>query len=247
VIRRRGAERRRVKEQQPAGGAPRVTVIVPAFNEAERITATIEAVRRGLAAEGAGDDAQILVVDDGSSDATAARAATAGARVLRLERNRGKGAALTAGLGAARGRILMLLDADLGASAAECGKLLAPVLSGAADMTLARFPPAPRGGFGLALGLARWGVERLGGRRLEAPLSGQRAFTRAVWDRVGRIAPGYGAEVGLDIDVLRAGFRLVEVPTEMTHKATGRDWAGLRHRGRQLVAIALTLVTRWRR
>src|SRR5205814_8231717 len=133
------------------------------------------------------------------------------------------------------------LDADLGESAAECAPLLAPVLTGEADMTLAVFPGLRgSGGFGLVARLARWGVQCLTGRRLAAPLSGQRAMTRAVWERVGRTAPGYGAEVGLDVDVLRAGFRLVEVPTRMSHKAGGRDLVGFRHRGRQMGAVVRT-------
>ena len=140
-----------------------------------------------------------------------------------------------------------MLDADLGDSAADCGKLLAPVLAGAADMTLARFPPAPRGGgFGLALGLARWGSGTAGRPAAGgAPVRTARLHSRGL-GRGGR-SPGLRAEVGLDIDVLRAGFRLLEVPTEMTHKATGRDWAGFRHRGRQFLAIARTLAARWRR
>lgn len=223
------------------------SVVIPAFNEAPSITSAVRSVQAALAAI-PGCDLEIIVVDDGSRDGTAeaAERAGVGVTVIRQERNRGKGAALNAGLSAARGDILMMLDADLGESAGECDRLLQPVVAGEADMTLAQFPARPGGGgFGLALRLARWGVRRLTGRCLSAPLSGQRAFTRAVWERVGSVAPGYGAETGLDVDVLRAGFRLVEVPTSMSHKATGRDWAGFRHRGRQCAAIARTLLARW--
>ena len=113
-------------------------------------------------------------------------------------------------------------------------------------MTIAMFPAAGRtGGFGWAVWLARWGVRRLTGVSLRAPLSGQRAFPRAVWEAVGRIAPGYGAEVGLDVDTLRAGFRILEVPTAMSHHPAGRGLAGFRHRGRQMLSIARTLMSRW--
>lgn len=228
--------------------APSVSAVIPAHNEADRIVQTLAAVGIGLSDAGIGGDAELIVVDDGSGDDTAARAeAVTGVRVIRLGQNQGKGAALTRGLNTSTGRVLLILDADLGASAAECARLLAPVRAGEADMTIARFPPGPGAGFGLVLRFARWGVLRLTGRRLEAPLSGQRAFTRALWERIGRIAPGYGAEVGLDIDVLRAGFRIVEVPTAMGHRALGRGWNGFRHRGRQCVAIAATLAARWHR
>jgi glycosyltransferase involved in cell wall biosynthesis len=103
---------------------------------------------------------------------------------------------------------------------------------------------ATTGGFGLVVGLARWGVRRLTGRTLAAPLSGQRAMRRQVWERVGGPEGGFGAETGFDIDALRAGFRVLEVPTAMAHAATGRDLRGFLHRGRQFVAVARVLVRR---
>jgi hypothetical protein len=120
------------------------------------------------------------------------------------------------------------------------------VLSGEADMTVATFPsPGGSGGFGVVVRLARWGVRRLTGRTLAAPLSGQRAMRREVWERCGPFAGGYGAETALDIDVLRAGFRLIEFPTTMAHKSEGRTWAGFSHRGRQLLAVGMALLSRW--
>jgi Glycosyl transferase family 2 len=103
---------------------------------------------------------------------------------------------------------------------------------------------ATTAGFGLVVGLARWGVRRLTGRTLAAPLSGQRAMRRPVWERVGGPEGGFGAETGFDIDALRAGFRVLEVPTAMAHAATGRDLRGFLHRGRQFVAVARVLARR---
>lgn len=225
--------------------APRVSVILPAYNEADTIGGAIAAVREALGALGLGAAHEILVIDDGSRDDTEAAArAAGGAAVVRFARNRGKGAALEHGFRAARGEVLLMLDADLAGSAGQCERLLGPVLRGEADMTVAVLPPTCGGGFGTVVRVARWGVRRLTGRHLAAPLSGQRALTRAVWEAIGRVAPGYGAEVGLDVDALRAGFRLLEVPTEMAHRAHGRSWAGFRHRGRQLLAVVRTLLAR---
>jgi hypothetical protein len=139
-----------------------------------------------------------------------------------------------------------MLDADLGETAAQFPCLLAPVRAGTADMTIAVFGDGERrrGGFGLALRTARWGVARLTGRVLEAPLSGQRAFAAAHLPLLTPLEPGFGLEVGLDIEALWAGLRVLEVPTTMAHAATGRNWAGLRHRGRQLAHILRAL---WRR
>jgi uncharacterized protein YheU (UPF0270 family) len=279
-----------------------VSLIIPAFREAERIGLTLAGVQRG--AEALDEPIEVVVVDDGSDDGTAEQALaqtqshhqvirSSGhqviTRVVRLEQNQGKGAALARGLAAVRGEWIVMLDADLGETAAEFPRLLAPVRAGLADMTIAVFgdrgtrgrgdgatgrwgdpitaaeglpltssvplsprlpvplsprPSVARGGFGLALRTARWGVARLTGRVLRAPLSGQRAFVAVHLPLLTPLEPGFGLEVGLDIDALWAGLRVMEVPTSMAHAATGRDWAGFRHRGRQLAHILRAL---WRR
>lgn len=222
-----------------------VSVVIPAYREADRIAATVGGVRRAFAPlPEAVTGLEILVVDDGSPDRTGALAEAAGARVLRLPVNSGKGAALLAGLPQAAGDVLMMLDADLGESAAEATRLLAPILSGRADMTVATFPRLGGGGFGLVKRLAAWGLRHGGAPAMAAPLSGQRALTRAAWERIGRLDPGFGLEMGLNLDAARAGIRVVEVPTEMTHRITGRNWAGFRHRARQFRDIAATLFRR---
>ena len=123
------------------------------------------------------------MIDDGSEDETDQLAEKAGAKVLRIFGSHGKGAALE--FGAQRvedADIVLLLDGDLGGSAAQGALLLAPVIAGDADMAIAAFPrPAGKAGFGLVKGLARWGILRLGGEfEATAPLSGQRALTRVV-------------------------------------------------------------------
>ncbi len=223
-----------------------VSVIIPAYAEAGRVGETVTAVLAGM-------DAlpdlipEVIVVDDGSPDATAEEAESAGARVVRLRRNHGKGAALTAGLAKAKGEILVLLDADLRQSAGEAAHLLAPILDGAADVTVASFPRTPgrRAGFGMVLTLARWGIRRAGGAPMQSPLSGQRAMSRKAWERIGRLDADFGVEMGLNLDAARLGLRVVEVPTTMSHRVTGRNWAGFRHRGRQFLYVALAILRRW--
>ncbi len=216
--------------------SPSVSIIIPAHNAAVCVGETVRA------AAGCGLADEIIVVDDGSEDDTARVAGEAGATVARLSVNRGKGAALDHGASLARGEILVFLDADLGETAAEARRLVDPVREGRADMTVAVFPrPSRRGGFGLVVGAARFGLERLTGLRLLAPLSGQRAMTRTVYAAVRPCAPGFGAEVGLTIDASRAGFRILEVETGMAHAATGRDLRGFLHRGRQFVAVIRVL------
>lgn len=98
----------------PAPGRVSLSVIVPAYREQEIITSTLTALREGLADVATGDALELIVVDDGSDDATAARAAAAGAdRVISFEHNRGKGAAVRAGVLAATGDVVAFTDADL--------------------------------------------------------------------------------------------------------------------------------------
>jgi glycosyltransferase involved in cell wall biosynthesis len=217
-----------------------ISVVIPAYNEADRIGETVAAIASLPRVN------EVIVVDDGSTDDTAPRADAAGATVIRTAENRGKGAALVTGIEAAEGDVLALLDADLGATAAEAACLIEPVVAGEADMTIATFPviPGRGGGFGFVVKLARWGIARATGREMAAPLSGQRVMRREVWRMVGGMDPGFGAETAFTIDALCAGFRVLEVPTTMTHRVTGRDAAAVRHRARQFLAVAAAL---WRR
>jgi glycosyltransferase involved in cell wall biosynthesis len=216
-----------------------VVALIPAHNEDQLVGATIDGIRA------AGGVDRIVVIDDGSEDATAASARDAGAEVIRLDLNAGKGGALQAGLDAVseQANVLVLLDADLGRSAEQVRALLDPVLDGSADMTVALLPrPAGSGGFGLVKGLARLGIAVLTGFRATAPLSGQRALSRKAWVVATPFARGYGVEVALTVRACRAGLRVVEVPTTMSHAATGRDLSGFAHRGRQFAAVLAALI-----
>jgi len=221
----------------PTTTVPSVAVIIAAKDEAARIVTTVSAARRI-----AGVDL-VIVVDDGSSDATGRLAADAGAVVLSHQRNRGKAAAMATGaravadqdindpavLGGAR--LLLFIDADLEHSAA---------------MTIATLPPQSTsgGGHGFVVRLARNGVERLAGWKPTQPLSGMRCLSREAFDAASPLARGWGAEVGLTIDVLGAGLRVLEVPCELQHRVTGSSWRGQIHRARQYRDVWLALADR---
>jgi glycosyltransferase involved in cell wall biosynthesis len=109
-----------------------LSIVVPAFNEA----LTIEEVLRRVAAQDLGGPYELIVVDDGSSDDTADRAEALGAaevRVIRMPANRGKGAAVRAGIAATRGGIVVIQDADLEYDPADLPRLLDPLRRGVAD------------------------------------------------------------------------------------------------------------------
>lgn len=217
-----------------------VSVLIPAYNEEDRIAATVQAAK-GLAGV-----AEVIVIDDGSTDDTVTVAAAAGGRVLRRQRNGGKAAALMSASSEVKGEYLLLLDADLGATAAEAQVLIDPVLAGDTDMTIATFPVVPGrgGGMGLVVRLSRWGILRATGKTLQAPLSGQRCLRREVFAAALPLAAGFGVETALTIDALKAGFRVLEVPTQMDHRVTQNDWPARLHRTRQLRDVARALFLR---
>jgi glycosyltransferase involved in cell wall biosynthesis len=211
-----------------------IAAVVAARNEEERLGQTLSALR--LAFPGA----RLIVADDASTDRTAEIAREAGAELVRSERRLGKGGANTPAAERAlvpEPRAVLLCDGDLGASAARLDALVQVVTAGTADVAIASFARRVGGGFGVALGSSRRTVAKRTGRRLEAPLSGQRVLTPAALRAVLPFAPGFGMETAMDIDALRAGLRVVEVELDLEHRATGRTPAGFVHRARQLVDI----------
>jgi glycosyltransferase involved in cell wall biosynthesis len=228
-----------------------LAVVIPARNESDRIRATVA----GAAALGGVD--LVLVVDDGSTDSTGALAESAGAKVVRHGRNRGKAAAMETGAEAVRlleqaaGRAsphhLLFLDGDLGATAGDAGPLAGPVRAGDADMTIAVFTDRVKhGGHGLVVGLSGAGIERATGWRPAQPLNGQRCLTRAAFEAARPLAPGFGVETALTIDLLRLGMRVKEVEVPLAHRATGNDWRAQVHRARQFADVARALAARAR-
>jgi hypothetical protein len=232
-----------------------LAVVIPARNEADLVGATVTA-----AAALPGVDL-VVVVDDGSTDGTAAAAAEAGAYVVRHARNRGKAAAVATGAEAVRRfeagaaqagddsagppRHLLLLDADLAASAAGAGPLTEPVLAGTADMTIAVFADrVRRGGFGVVTTTAGAGIERATGWRPAQPLNGQRCLTRAAFTAAQPLAAGWGLETGMTIDLFRKGMRITEVEVPLSHRATGNDFSSQLHRLRQLIGVVRALAAR---
>lgn len=220
----------------------RAIALIPAYNAAGSIGKTVAALRSLPEIDA------VLVVDDGSTDGTAEAAGQAGAEVVVHRTNMGKGAALNTGLahlGAKNFAALVLADSDLGDSAAEFGKLLAPVIRGEAEMTIAGFPPAKRrGGFGLAKGFCRLGLRLFTGTWFASPMSGQRVLAADLVNRLSGFASGWGCEPALTIDVHRLGGRILEIPVAMTHAETGRGMKDFAHRGRQLLAAARVFASR---
>jgi Glycosyl transferase family 2 len=201
-----------------------LVVLIAARDEEARIGRTVEALRAAF------PEAEIVVADDGSHDSTAAAARRAGARVVRLPRL-GKGQALTLAEREAPPGALLLCDADLEGD-------LTPLLDGA-DLSIAAFAERQGGGFGIAKRAARTLVRTFSGFEAREPLSGQRALSPAAREACFPLAPGFGCELRMTIDAVRAGLRVEERELPLRHRETGRDAGGFAHRGRQLVDLLL--------
>jgi glycosyltransferase involved in cell wall biosynthesis len=233
---RQGGEGDREAAPAPApthlAGAHRVTVLVPARNEAGNLTGLIADLRaRGLE--------RILVVDNGSTDDTARVAAKAGARVVH-EPRAGYGRACLRGLraldspgddpsSAARSgggdpRIVLFLDGDRSDDPAALVRILEPLLEDRAELTVgvrrgsADAPLRQRGGTGLVTGLARL----LHGARL-ADLGPFRAIRLDALHALGMDDPTWGWTLQMQLRAWHAGMRIVEVPVERRPRAAGRS------------------------
>ena len=213
------------RSRRAVSAAP--TILIAARDEEARIGETIAALRREL------PGATVIVADDGSRDRTAAFAEQAGARVVRFPR-RGKGQALTLAEREAPAGPVLLCDADVHGA-------LAPLLASGADLTVAAFAERQGGGFGIAKGVSRALIRLRTGFEPREPLSGQRALSERARQASFPLAAGFGCEVGMTIDALRAGLTIREVELPLGHRATGRDPAGFAHRGRQLLDALLAL------
>ena len=204
----------------------RLTILVAARDEEARIGATVAALREDF------PDAEVIVADDGSRDGTASGGpGRRGARVLRLPR-RGKGQALALAEAAAGPGPLLLCDADLTGD-------LRPLLESSADVAVALFAEKQGGGFGIVKQAARELLRLATDRELAEPLSGQRALSAGARRRCFPLAPGFGCEVRMTIDAVRAGLSVEERELPLRHRATGRDLRGFLHRGRQLRDVVL--------
>jgi hypothetical protein len=202
----------------------RIVAVVPAFDEEAAIGAVVAEIH-------AFDPAiDVVVVDDGSTDATAAAAAAAGAAVVRLPFNLGIGAAVQTGFRyALEGDydVAVRLDGDGQHDAGELGKLLEPLERGDADVvTGSRFresddayrPPLAR-----RLGITWFArlVSLLSGQRVTDTTSGFQALNRRGIALFARDYPSDYPEVEATVLLLKHKLRLVEVPVQMREREHG--------------------------
>ena len=192
----------------------RCGVLIPAYNEAETVA---DVARVALESE----LGPVLVVDDGSQDATEERALEAGAAVLRLNTNVGKGGAVHAGVKTLETEVIVLIDADLtGLETEHLRDLAEPVLNGEADATRGVF----KGGR----------LRTTAAQKLAPQLNGQRAVLRDKLLTLDFAKSRYGIEIIITKASKEAGWRtrdvaLSNVSQIMKEEKTG-FWSGLKVR-----------------
>jgi glycosyltransferase involved in cell wall biosynthesis len=223
-------------------------VLIPAFNEEQRIASVIAAIHNAV------PGAEILVVNDGSRDNTAAAARRAGAIVVSHPFNMGYGAAIQTGYKYARDKgydFLIQLDADGQHDPACIPALLAPVMAGTADIAIgSRFlgtsyrPPFARR---VGMALFRQIVYRVTGKFITDTTSGFQAFNRDVIRFFSSdIFPVDYPDADMLIMLHRAGFRLTEIPVKMYENSEGKSMhSGLKpiyYMFKMLLSICVTLM-----
>jgi glycosyltransferase involved in cell wall biosynthesis len=201
----------------PAGQGAPLAIVIPAYNEEPTVAAVIEEIPR----DAAGLKLEVIVVVDGARDATAAKAAGAGALVCDVPVNRGQGAALKLGYWLARARganVIATIDADGQYEPEELGRVVEPILAGKADFVSgsrrlgAELTTDPARHLGVLVFGALISV--LVRHRITDPACGIRAMRAEVTADVVLEQPQYQASE-LMISAALHGYRLAEVPTTM--------------------------------
>jgi glycosyltransferase involved in cell wall biosynthesis len=207
---------------RPAADPAKVTVLVAAYNEGPAIG---DVVRKALAAVPSG---AVLVVDDGSTDGTDRAAAAAGARVLRLPVNEGKGCAIRRGLPEVRADVIVLIDGDGQDDPSEIPSLLHALRPGVDLVVGSRF--MGRFEVGAITPVNHWGnrfltntINVLFSTRLTDTQAGFKAVRTAALEQVNLSARHFDIEVDLLLGVLRAGGRVVEVPVGRAARPHGKS------------------------
>jgi glycosyltransferase involved in cell wall biosynthesis len=235
------AERSVARIAVPDAARELVTIVIPAFNEGEGIGAVLGRLKEELG----GQVAEIIVVDDGSTDGTAEAAAATGVRVISHPNNRGYGAALKTGIRAARTELILTMDADgqhrLEDVAALCEAACAadrPECVIGQRTSLLHSPLWRMPGKWFLTMLAQFLTEK----KIPDLNSGLRVMSREVALRYMRICPqGFSFSTTITMALLSRGYAVRFVPIEVQRR-TGRSTVKIKT-GFQTILLVIRLAT----
>jgi glycosyltransferase involved in cell wall biosynthesis len=201
--------------------------VIPVHNE--------EGTIQSIAKESSKYVDNVLVIDDGSTDRSSEEATAGGAKVFRIDRNQGVGAAYRRGLDIAKehqAEIILRLDGDGEHYPSDIPKLLEPILNGEADMVLGNrvkyFDSAPK-----IMRLGNWGLTKITNALTKAKIadsqSGLKAIRTSALDGINLSANRYEIESELILEAKRKGLRIIEVPVKYDKYVRGVTiWHGIR-------------------
>ncbi|MFW6021942.1 MAG: glycosyltransferase family 2 protein [Halanaerobiaceae bacterium] len=215
-------------------GNDTISLIIPAFNEEKHLERTLKSLSFDWIDE-------LIIVNDGSTDRTPNIARKYSRDVIDLPENMGKGEAVSAGVQKCKGSIIVIIDADLGESVMEIKKLVDPLINDNYKAVVAVLP-IKGGGLGIVRGLANMGMKVLTGKKMRAPLSGQRAFRREIINNILPLQSGFGLEIGINRAFIDNNIDFCEVDCNFHHRITGQDISGYRHRIKQFKEILKAII-----
>ena len=209
--------------------APRqlkVSVIIPAYNEEKDISKILNMlieVSKDLPCM------EIIVIDDGSTDDTVnqVKKFSSGIKLVKHEKNVGKGAALVTGFAEATGDVVVVQDADLEYSPYDIPQLVKPILSGEADVVFGtRFKGYPKGmklGNFLGNKLISTTTRLLYGLPITDVMTGHKVFAKKVIDSMDLTEDGFKIEPEIAAEVYYGGWRYAEVPISYNRRINGQS------------------------
>jgi len=217
----------------------RVSVVIPAYNEEHSVAGVVRTMRETLE-----DRAQIIVVDDGSSDETALRATEAGAEVIALPHNRGKGRALETGFAAAQRDFVVTIDADGQDDPRDTPLLLAKAVEGIdlviGSRFLGRFHPGAISMLNKAATHAfNTLINVLYGANITDSQAGFRCFSKELLDRLPMHASEYEVETEMLVRTLKLKARVEEVPVRRFQRTAGVTSFGRVRHGLRILSTVL--------
>jgi glycosyltransferase involved in cell wall biosynthesis len=212
--------------------APVVSVVMPCLNEASGVAVCVEKALRAMAAMGV--EGEVVVADNGSPDGSPELAERAGARVVR-ESRRGYGSAYLRGLSEARGKFLVMGDADDTYDFLDIARFVAPLASGEADLVMGTRLKGK-----ILPGAMPWTHRWIGNPILSGMLKllfrtsisdshcGMRSFTREAWQRMALRTTGMEFASEMVVSALRNGLRVAEIPITYRPRIGESKLAGVR-------------------
>lgn len=204
----------------------KVSVIVPAYNEEKNIK---QILRMLMDVEQVLPSLEVIVIDDGSTDGTLDEVAKFSSRVklLKHEKNRGKGAALATGFDEATGEVVVVQDADLEYSPYDIPRLVKPILSGEADVVFGSRFKGTRDGmkFPNYVGnkLLSLTTKLLFGEVITDVMTGHKVFAKRVIKSMDLTEDGFRIEPEIAAEVFQGGWKYAEVPITYTRRKHGKS------------------------